>query len=328
MGVVLVTGGTGFLGRHLVRALVDRGEKVRVLVRPGSTQPDSPAFRRCEIVPGDVRDPDAVGRAVVGTEIVIHLVSNFRRAGSDDAQAQDVNVKGTEHLLEASAAHGVRQFVHCSTIGVHGDVRQIPAHEDSPFNPGDLYQRTKVAAEGRVLEVSRSSGLPITIVRPVSMYGPGDRRMLKLFRMIQRGWFLRAGAGEVHFQAAYVEDVVQGFLLCMRNPGAMGETFVVGGEEPVTLNELARVVADVLGVSFRTVSVPLPPLVLLAHAVEALCGRLGVEPPLHRRRLSFYQNNRVFTVRKARERLGYAPAFPLRDGLQRTVSWYRSHGWL
>ena len=105
----------------------------------------------------------------------------------------------------------MQKLVHCSTIGVHGDVRKIPADEKTAFNPGDLYQETKLIAEKRVWEFSKETGLPISVIRPISMFGPGDLRMLKLFRMINKGRFIIVGNGNALFQPAYIDDVVKGF---------------------------------------------------------------------------------------------------------------------
>lgn len=332
---VLVTGGFGFLGGHLVRALAERGRDVRILSRPPRSRTLAPAVGApgafpgsVEVTWGDVRDPDAVAEAVRGCEDVVHLVSNFRSAREDGREAREVNVGGTERVLEASEREGVRHLVHCSTIGVHGDVDEVPADETTTFRPGDSYQRTKLAAEEKVWEQHRRTGLPVTVVRPISMFGPGDRRMLKLFRMIDAGWFVRVGDGEVYFQPAYVDDVVKGFLLCLGNPAAVGEAFIVGGDEYVTLNRLAEIIGEELGVEWRTVTLPMAPVLAAASVCERLCRPLGIEPPLHRRRVGFYRNDRAFSIEKARRILGFEPDVSLREGVRRTVESYREVGWL
>jgi nucleoside-diphosphate-sugar epimerase len=324
MGGILVTGGGGFLGQHLVSALVKRGEAVRTFQR-GAPPPDLPAgveHRR-----GDVRDAAAVAEAVRGCERVIHLVSNFRSAASD-AEAHAINVQGTENVLQAALRERVKRLVHCSTIGVHGSVLEVPAHEETPFNPGDAYQATKLAAERRAFEVHRQTGLPLSVVRPISLMGPGDRRMLKLFRMIRRRRFAMLGDGSAFFQPAYVDDVVRGFLLCLDREQAVGEAFIVGGEEYVPLRRLAELVAEELGVPAPRLRLPLWPFELAASACEAVFPRLGLEPPLHHRRLSFYRNQRAFRIDKARRLLGFEPRVPLREAIARTARWYAEHGWL
>jgi dihydroflavonol-4-reductase len=324
---ILVTGGLGFLGSHVSSRLSASGEAVRIFARPaGQTVQEAPPGS--QIVWGDIRDPEAVDRAVEGTEVVIHLVSNFRKGGSDEKEARAVNVDGTRNVLAACSRYGVRQLIHCSTIGVHGSVLEIPSTEKSPFNPLDLYQETKLEAEQEVWRHHSTTGLPVTVIRPISMFGPGDRRMLKLFRMIKKRRFVMVGEGDALFQPAYIDDVVDGFLLALRNDRALGEAFIVGGEEYVPLRELVRLIAAELGVQPPWLRVPLRPILALADLCEKCCAPLGIEPPLHRRRVSFFQNDRAFSIEKARRLLGYQPRMPLRDALRATIGWYRVHGWL
>lgn len=339
---ILITGGMGFLGSHLASRLTAAGEAVRILARPsngieggvngntngngngnGSHSPSS-----YEVVRGDIRDPEAVRKAVRGAEVVIHLASNFRKGGSDEKEAHAVNVGGTRNVLDACQAEGVGQLIHCSTIGVHGSVLEIPANEETPFNPLDLYQETKVQAEEEVWQRHRRDGLPVTVVRPISMIGPGDERMLKLFRMIQKRRFVVVGDGGALFQPAYIDDVVEGFRLCLRNPKALGQAFIVGGDEYMPLRDLFAVVADELGVPPPRLRLPMAPVVWMADLCEKLCVPLGIEPPLHRRRVSFFQSNRAFSIDKAREVLGFEPRMTLRDAVRSTIGWYRQQGWL
>lgn len=323
---VLITGGLGFLGSHLASRFSAGGEVVRILARPQrkADARDSPH----EIVWGDIRDPEAVDQAVRGSEVVVHLVSNFRKGGSDDKEAHAVNVQGTRNILESCSRHGVRQLIHCSTIGVHGSVLEIPANEETPFNPLDLYQETKLQAEQEVWRHHRETGLPVTVLRPISMFGPGDERMLKLFRMIQKRRFVMVGDGAALFQPAYVDDVVEGFALSLRNDRALGEAFIIGGEEYVPLRDLVGVIAAELGVSPPRLRVPLAPVLFLADVCEKMFVPFGLEPPLHRRRVSFFQNSRAFSIDKARRVLGFEPRKTLREGVRATIDWYRQQGWL
>ncbi|WP_027371346.1 NAD-dependent epimerase/dehydratase family protein [Desulfovermiculus halophilus] len=323
---VLVTGGKGFLGRHLVAKLNSQGKQVRVLARGAGNGP-----RDCDadsVVWADIRDRDAVDRAVEGMDVVVHLVSNFRRGGSDRKEAYGINVDGTMNVMRAAARHGVQRVVHCSTIGVHGNVLEIPANEETPYNPGDLYQETKLQAEQKVWAFHEQTGLPVSVVRPISLMGPGDVRMLKLFRMIQHRRFVMVGGGDVYFQPAYIDDVVHGFCLCMEHPGAVGQAFIIGGQEYVLLRDLVHMIADELGVPAPKYRIPLRPVVMLAGLCEAMCVPLGIEPPIHRRRVSFFQNNRAFSIHKAQKILGFEPEFSLQDAIRLTSQWYRNEGLL
>lgn len=326
MQKILVTGGTGFLGQHLVRALQQDGHALRILTRttPGQA---TPAVPELETLAGDIRDSTLVDRAVSGVDVVIHTVSNFRRGGSDRREAFAINVEGTRNVCRAAARSGVRQLIHCSTIGVHGHVRQVPADEQAPFNPGDIYQSTKLQAEREVFEFARQ-GLPVTVVRPISMYGPGDRRMLKLFRLIKRRRFVMVGDGRALFQPAYIDDVVQGFRLCLNNERALGQAFIVGSEQYLPLHDLFRIIAEELHVAPPRARVPLGPVLALARLCETLCVPLGLEPPLHSRRVSFFRNNRAFSIDKAKRLLGFEPRMPLRAGIRRTIDWYGEQHWL
>jgi len=326
METVLVTGGLGFLGSHLSSQLARSGKDVRILARKGSPVPQD--LNEKNIVWGDIRDKDIVERAVDGVDKVVHLVSNFRKGGSDTKEAYAINVEGTENVLQAAYKEGVQRLVHCSTIGVHGSVKEIPATEETPYNPGDLYQETKLIAEKRVWKFYRETGLPISVIRPISMFGPGDLRMLKLFKMIKQGKFVVVGDGSAFFQPAYIDDVVAGFMLCLDQEKAVGEVFIIGGDEYVPLKELFAIIADELEVSPPGLRVPLAPVLLLATLCEKICVPLGIEPPLHRRRVSFFQNNRAFSVEKAKKLLGYQPRVSLREGIRKTIQWYEEHGWM
>ncbi len=327
MTKVLVTGGLGYLGSNLVKGLVEQNHDVRIL---GHTRKPEGLVPRevTDIVYGDIRDAPFVRNAVDGVEIVMHTVSNFRKGGSDKGEAYSTNVEGTRNVLHACVKQGVRQLIHCSTIGVHGSVLEVPATETTPFNPGDLYQETKVTSENEVVAYSREKGLNTTVIRPISLIGPGDMRMVKLFRMIKKGRFFIVGKGEVLFQPAYIDDVVKGFLLCMDNEKAIGETFILGSEEYLTLNDLVGKIASLLQVKPPGIHLPMLPLLILASLCEWICVPLGLEPPLHRRRMSFFQNNRAFSIEKAKDVLGYRPGVSLSDALARTADWYQQEGLL
>lgn len=324
---VLVTGGLGFLGSALVAEFTAAGFDTRIFSRQGRRPAGFVHPSGHPITWGDIRDREVVGRAVEGVNIVVHTVSNFREARTDpDAHA--INVGGTDNLLDAAANQRVERIVLCSTIGVHGNVAQVPANEESPYNPGDIYQETKVEVERRARAFEQRTGIPICILRPASLYGPGDLRMLKLFRMIQQRRFVMMGGGRASFHPAYIDDVARAFVLAAVHPRAAGETFIVGGDGFLPLRELVEKIARHLRVPPPALRLPLKPVELVAAACEAVCRPLGIEPPLHRRRMSFFRNNRGFSIARARQLLGYAPQVSLDEGLERTIAWYESGGLL
>ncbi len=281
-----------------------------------------------ETVMGDLRDLDAIARLVDGVDAVMHLAAVYRTAGHSDAYYEDVNVGGTERLLEASARAGVKRFVHTSTVGVHGDVKRPPADESAPFEPGDIYQRTKADAERLAADFGRARGLPVAVVRPGAIYGPGETRLLKLFRAIARGRYAIVGSGRPHYHLVYIDDLVRGFLLALERPEAAGEAFIIAGSRSVSQAELAASIAKATGGRVLPFRVPAAPLQWAGSACEALFVPLGIEPPLHRRRVDFWTKNRSFSIDKARRLLRYEPQVDVHEGIARTVAAYREAGWL
>ena len=324
---ILVTGGAGYVGSNLVRALVREGHAVRVFCRE-STSVEGLADLDVEIVRGDITDPDAVDRAVQGSGLVYHLVSNFRHPEVTDEVCRAVNVGGTKNVLESCLRHKIDRLIHCSTIGVHGHVENPPANEDSPFNPGDSYQVTKLEAEQLAWFYHQNRGLPLTVVRPTSVYGPGDMRMLKMFRMIQKGTFFMLGPGNGLFHPVYITDLIKGFLLCQANRNTIGKVIIIGGDEIVTIDQLVRMVAARLGVKPPWIRFPIFPFYVLGFLCEAVCVPLGIMPPIYRRRVKFFVNHRAFDISRARAVLGYKPEVDLRTGIDRTIEWYRKAGYL
>ncbi len=324
---IAVTGATGFLGGHLTTRLLHEGCHVRILTR--DTEKTKPfADRVADIAYGDINDHDVLKRLFDGCNTVVHLVSNFRVVRGTPESYQATNVAGTECALNAAAEVGVRRFVHCSTIGVHGDVKSTPATEESPFNPGDLYQQTKLEAEFACRRKMQKSTMEVVIVRPASQYGPGDMRMLKMFQMLGRGRFVLIGRCAANFHAVYVDDLVEGFWKAIITPGIAGEAFLIAGPGYVSLQEYIDTAAKAVGARRPKIRLPYWPVHAAAWAVEGLCKPLGLEPPLHRRRVRFFKNNRAFSIDKARERLGYDPKIDLVEGMKRTVAWYREQGLL
>jgi nucleoside-diphosphate-sugar epimerase len=324
---VLVTGATGFTGGQLARHLASRGHAVRVLVRDPARAADL-AAAGLELAQGDLAAPASLAAAVAGCEVVYNVAALYRQAGLPrDAYAR-VNADAVGALVEASAASGVRRVVHCSTVGVHGDVEHPPADEEAPLRPGDVYQDTKVDGERIGREAAARTGVELAIVRPSGIYGPGDRRLLKLFRGVARRRFVILGDGEIFYHLTYVEDLVEGIRLAGEVPAGANRIYILAGGEVTTLNELVERIAKAAGVAPPRLHLPVWPVWAAGAACEALCAPFGIEPPLYRRRVDFFTKSRAFTIDRARRELGFAPAVGLDEGIRRTLAWYREHGWI
>jgi dihydroflavonol-4-reductase len=324
---VLVTGGTGFTGAHLARRLAQAGAAVRAVVR----RPDQAADLRdagIEVVAGDLTDAASLQRACEGVGVVYNIAALYRTAGLPDSAYRAVNAEGVATLVRAAAGAGATRVVHCSTVGVHGDVEHPPANEDAPLRPGDVYQETKVEGEQLASAAARETGIELVIARPSGIYGPGDRRLLKLFGGVARGRFVLLGDGKIFYHLTYVDDLCDGFRLCGTVPAAAGRTYLLAGGEVTTLKELIAITADVAGVAPPRVRLPVWPFWLAGAACEAVCKPLGIAPPIYRRRVDFFTKSRAFDISRARAELGFAPSVGLREGIGRTLEWYRGQHWI
>jgi len=327
---VLVTGATGFTGGHLARQLAARGYDVRALVRQLPRDPSLklPGARQIEFVVGDLRDAPAVQRAAAGVEVVYHIAAIYRQAGLKQSEYRTINAEAVRTVIHAAGTGGARRVVHCSTVGVHGDIEHPPANEDAPLKPGDVYQETKLEGESVARASSRETGVEVVIARPTGIYGPGDRRLLKLFRGVARKRFVILGDGRIFYHLTYVDDLVEGFRLCGEVPGAAGRTYILAGGEVTTLNELIGIVAHEAGVAPPSMHLPAWPFWLAGAACEALCAPFGLEPPIYRRRVDFFTKSRAFDISRARVELGYAPQTSLQAGVRQTLAWYRQQHWI
>ena len=323
----LVTGASGFTGRYMVDNLLEHGYKVRVFVRPTS-QIDFLQEKPVEIVYGHLEIAQDLDRAVQGVDIVYHIAALYRAANVDDSEYFKINVEGTRHVLEASLRHGVKRVLHCSTGGVHGHIANPPADENAPFNSGDLYQDSKLEGEKLAMRYCHEKGLPVTIVRPTGIYGPGDMRMLKMYKMIKNRKFIMFGKGNVFYHLTFVTDTVEGFRLAAESPKAIGQAYIIGGAEYFTLAEFAKTVAKVLGVSIPKIKLPVWPLYGAAWACEKICIPLGIQPPIFRRRVDIFVKSRAFDISKAERDLGYNPQVSVEEGIKITAEWYRQNGYL
>ena len=324
----LVTGVTGFTGGHLARHLVGLGYDVRGLVRPASAVASTSLVDAgIDLVQGDLTDAASLHVACRDVEIIFHIAATYRTARHSAATYHGVNVSGTEHLLDAALAARVRRVIHCSTGGVHGHIERPPANEDAPLAPGDIYQRTKLEAERIAREFGATHDIELVVVRPIGIYGPGDTRFLKLFRLA-RGWIPLLGDGQVFYHMTFIDDLIEGLRLCAETATAAGRTYLLAGPEYTTLEELMGMIALELGVSPPRWHLPVWPVWVAGALCEALCVPLNVEPPLYRRRVDFFIKSRAFDTTRAQTELGFKPTVDLRNGIKRTADWYRERGWL
>jgi nucleoside-diphosphate-sugar epimerase len=168
----------------------------------------------------------------------------------------------------------------------------------------------------------------VVVLRPGAIYGPGETRLLKLFRAIARGRYAIVGSGRPHYHLVYIDDLLDAYELALTHPAAPGRTFIAAGPRSVSQAELARTIARHTGGRVLPFRIPAWPLQLAGDLCEAICVPLEIEPPLHRRRVDFWTKNRSFSIERARHVLGYAPKVDVEEGVARTAAWYARAGWL
>jgi len=324
---VLVTGCTGFVGSALAAKLLESGTRVRCLVRATSNL-HWLAGLDLERVIGELSQPESLIEAVRDVDVVYHL-AGVTKAATPDGYRQG-NVVTTRNLLAAcdSTAGRISRFVFVSSQAAGGpSLMDSEATEDQQDRPISFYGRAKLEAEGAVRQYG--SRFPVTIVRPCSVYGPRDRDILRLFRIVKRGISPVLGRGRQRVSLVHVDDLVEAILLAGRIPGAEGRLYYVSDGAAHDWVGVGKTVAAALGVRAITLHIPVSLLDLFSIVVRG-AAKLRGKPALlnadkvrEMKALSWVCSNR-----RAREELGFQPAIPLEQGTRATALWYREMGWL
>lgn len=327
---LLITGATGFIGSRLALAARRDGTEVTVT---GQLNTPVEVARKQEleaagigVETGALQDSAFARRVVAGCSRVIHLAAAQHEANVPDSYFYDANVVGTRVLLEACRNEKVGRFVYGSTIGVYGAATDGVLDEESAPRPLNIYGRTKLEAEGIVKQFG--TDLETTIIRISETYGPGDFRLLKLFRAIDKKSFVMIGSGLNRRQVIHVDDLARGLLVAAEHTAAPGQTFVLAGNEVMTTRAMVDAIALALNRRLSRIHVPLWPVLIAAIGFELTFRPLGIQPPLHRRRLDFFRKSFVFSTRKAEQMIDFRPRISFSEGAAQTAAWYRAHGHL
>jgi len=324
----VVTGATGFLGSALVTALLNRQQAVRILAR------DEHKARQhfgeaVTISPGEITDAGQVQRAVDGATTIYHLAGHLYHPSIPAALYRQTHVEGTRVLLRACQGQTqLRRIVHVSTTGVYGVTGETPAAEDASFAPTNPYEATKLEGEQLALQAYQEQGLPVTVVRPGLVYGPGDLHLLGLFVSIKKGLFRVIAGGKAFLHPVYIDDLVAALLLCAERPQAAGRSYNIAGELPVTVRELGSAIAHALGRELPAGSMPLWLANLASDLFALIPGMKGERAPLTRSRVQFLTHSRLYDISRATAELGYAPAVALEEGMKLTAAWYYKQQYL
>jgi len=322
---VLVTGGTGFIGRHLLKGLLARGYAVRALTRRDPPPTSSPGL---EWVPGRLEDPASLQAALKGCEGVFHLAGLVQ--ARTPAEFFRVNADGTARLVEAVAQTGrPMRLIYVSSLAAVGPARDDGAvDETTPPRPISPYGESKLRGEAYVRQAPPS--VAWTILRPPVVYGPGDRAVLPYFRLAARGWHVFFGPPDRRFSLVYVQDLVEGIVRVYECAQTHGKVYFIADPRPYTWTDVAETMTRLFGYERpRRLTVPTGLLWVAAVLLEAWSVLRKRPTFFDRDKLrELLQSNWVCRVENLRQDTGFCPRYTLEEGFRETIAWYIAHGWI
>jgi nucleoside-diphosphate-sugar epimerase len=324
---VLVTGGTGFVGRHLVRALIEKGALVKMLVRKTSSLEE---FKNIgvEFIQGDITDRGPLDGIARDIDIVYHLAAMGHVSAISEAAYREffeINVNGTQNLAKECCHHRVNKFIHFSSTAAMGLIKKPLVDETVPCQPATPYQRSKYKSEELVQRYWKENGLPAVILRPCMIYGVGGGgEFLKFCRLIKKGFFPKIGRGKNLTPIVHVRDVVQAAMQA-KEKGKPGEIYLIASNMSYEMDEIRRLIAKYLGVVKPYPYVPYKVAIIGAYGLEMMAKLFKFVPVVTSRNIESTVTDRVFSISKARAELGYLPKVDLEDGIKETIVWYKDN---
>jgi nucleoside-diphosphate-sugar epimerase len=321
----LITGGNGFIGSHLIEYLVAKNVKVRCIDKSQGDFRWSEGIE-VEVIRGDLNDGDILKNAVSDVDVVFHLAGRTRGAMKEEF-FQD-NVQTTENILRAIIEFNpqLKRFVLISSQAVVGpSLDGIPRNESSELNPISYYGESKLAAE-RIVQ-AYSSRLPMTIIRPPTVFGPRDMDVLEFFRYIKMGISPILGAREKTVSMIYVSDLVRGMCLAAEHPAAVGQTYFIASDQTVTWNEISDAISELMEKKVIRIYIPGCILTFIALITETVSKIRGKYSLLTLKKVQeLVQSNWVVDGSKARHDLGFVAETTLKEGLEKAFAWYKEQG--
>lgn len=333
---VLVTGGTGFIGSHLVEALLKQGRYVRVLALPKAFAPielDNLALikkKGAEIVYGDLRDIESLKPAVKSIESVFHLGGISRPMRILKKEYYDNGVIGTRNIVEISRDNNIKKFVHVSSVSVLGvSPDGHPLKEDDFQYEDSDYGLCKREGEKIALEHYWRFKLPVVVIRPSLVYGPRCVVRLIMFKLVKWKLFPLFNEGRAKMEFAYVDNIIQSLLLAEKNDDVIGEVFNITDGQSYPIRTVLNTIAKELGVPLPFINTPVLIGKLAGHISEFVSALIGIYPPFSSMAVDWMSKDiNVYDCSKAKKLLGYRPQISLELGIRRTVEWYQERGLL
>jgi len=322
----LVTGATGFIGTHLVKALVEKGRDVRCLVRKTSNTKKIEELG-VELFYGDLLDKQSLQGAVKEIDIIYHLAGEV--FASQKERYYQVNLGGLNNLLTSCLKKSVKKIIHFSSnssVGPNPD-RKTSVNEDTPCRPIVPYGKSKLEGEHAIRHFSKEYGLPTVIIRPPVIYGPGVSKSSRVFMflsLINKGLFRVVGDGENLISLCYIDNLIHGVLLAEAEKKAEGETYFIADERPCSINEIAETIAKEEGKKLPKNHLPIWAANILSIGLMVPSKLFGFTSPLSRYTVTELKYNWFVDISKAKKDLGYKPIVNFNDGVRATVDWFQN----
>ncbi len=320
----LITGATGFIGRHLSERLLREGRKLKLFCRPESKH-KLPPFPQgsAEIVIGDLRIRDTINKAMHGVERVYHCAGHVLDWGSQET-FHSTNVQGTEWLLEASVDRKIKRFVHLSSIAVFGVPSPPYFDDETPYNPGkDFYSQSKVEGESLAFKFHRDHGLPVVVLRPSVVYGPGSSWVEEPVRLIRKNRMFLIAGGKGTCHPCYIDNLIDAIILVSEHSGAVGQGYIVGDNQPITFDEFFNHLAKLVGAKPVNRSIPLFLSRIMASFFECSHKRLkiGDRPFLTHTAIDMVATQSTMSMNKICRELDYKPGISIERGMEILKPW-------
>ncbi len=326
---VLVTGATGFIGPYLVRELVKRGHKCKCLIRR-TTNIEKIKNLDIEFVYGDITNRESLKGVTKDIDVVYHLATlgHVNEAKYSFQGYYEINVQGTKNLAEECIENPVKRFIYFTTAAAIGPLKKEVIDETEEGKPVTIYGKSKQMSEKELLKYWREKGLPVIMLRLSMVYGPGDTRdLLKLCRLVKKGFFLKIGFGKNLTPAVFVTDVVQAAILAMEK-GRFGEVYNITYKNSFEYNYMRKLILGNLGIKRPYFWMPTSVAKIGASVIEFLAKTFGFTPIITYQNIISITASRVFSIEKARRELGYEPKVDIEEGIKTTVEWYKEKGYL